>query len=274
MSVIPEIKFNDGHTIPQLGFGVFLVPAEETKQAVATALATGYRHIDTAAMYGNEREVGQAIAESGIPRNELFVTSKLWHHGYDRALAEFDASAEKLGLDYLDLYLIHWPLPSEDAYVETFAALLQLREGGRLASAGVSNFNPEHLRRVIEETGVTPAINQVEAHPHLAQGSLRQFHAEHDIVTEAWSPLARGGDVLTEATVTRLAERHGKTPAEVVLRWHLQIGNVVIPKSVTPSRIRENLDVFDFELSAAELAEIESLDRGQRIGPDPAAVNG
>jgi diketogulonate reductase-like aldo/keto reductase len=274
MSVVPEVKFNDGHTIPQLGFGVFLVPAEQTRDAVATALAAGYRHIDTAAMYGNEHEVGRAIAESGIPRNELFVTSKLWHHGYDTALAEFDASAQKLGLDYLDLYLIHWPMPARDAYVETFSALLRLRESGRLSSVGVSNFNPEHLQRVIDGTGVAPAINQVECHPYLGQSALREFDSEHDIVTEAWSPLARGGDVLADATLTRLADRHGKTPAEVVLRWHLQIGNVAIPKSVTPSRIRENFAVFDFELSGDEIAEIDALDRGHRIGPDPASFSG
>jgi 2,5-diketo-D-gluconate reductase A len=274
MSTVPEMKFNDGNTIPQLGFGVFLVPPEQTRQAVAAALAAGYRHIDTAAMYGNEREVGRAIAESGIPREELFVTSKVWKHGYDTALAEFDASAEKLGLDYLDLYLVHWPMPAQGAYVETFSALLKLREDGRLTSAGVSNFNPEHLQRVIAETGTAPAINQVECHPYLAQRTLREFHAEHDIATEAWSPLARGGDVLTDATVTRLAERHGKTAAEVVLRWHLQIGNVVIPKSVTPSRIRENFDLFDFELSSVESAEVDELDRGARIGPDPATFSG
>ena len=271
MTAVPTIKLNNGVTIPQLGFGVFLVPPGETEAAVATALATGYRHIDTARLYENEDEVGTAIAKSGVPRDEVFVTTKLWNadQGYDTTLAAFDASLERLGFDYVDLYLIHWPLPKVDRYVETWRALEKIAAEGRARAIGVSNFHIPHLQRLIDETGTAPAVNQVELHPNLTQAPLRAFHAQHGIVTEAWSPLARGGDVLTDPRIGAIATAHGKTRAQVILRWHLQVGTVVIPKSVTPSRIAENLDVFGFTLTDDEVATIESLNADTRIGPDP-----
>jgi 2,5-diketo-D-gluconate reductase A len=261
--------------MPQVGYGVFQIPPRETEEAVRTALDAGYRSLDTAAMYRNEEGVGRAIAASGLPREELFVTTKLNNdaHGFDAALQAFEASRGRLGLDYLDLYLIHWPLPARDKYVETWKALVHLRDEGRVRSIGVSNFQPAHLDRIIDATGVVPALNQVELHPYLAQPALRASHADLGIVTEAWSPLAKGGELLSDQTVTSLAEKYGRTPAQVVLRWHLQLGNVVIPKSVTPQRIRENLDLFDFELDPDDMAEIESLDRGRRTGPDPDRFN-
>ncbi len=271
----PTIELNNGVAIPQLGFGVFLVPPGETEVAVATALETGYRHIDTARLYDNEGEVGAAIAKSGIPRDELFVTTKVWNsdQGYDATLAAFDKSLERLGFDYVDLYLIHWPLPKVDRYVDTWRALEKLATEGRSRAIGVSNFQIAHLQRLIDETGTVPAVNQVECHPHLTQAPLRAFHAQHGIATEAWSPLARGGAVLSDARVGAIAARHGKSPAQVILRWHLQVGNVVIPKSVTPSRIAENLDVFDFALADDELAAVEALNTDSRIGPDPDRFN-
>ncbi|MBA3905949.1 MAG: aldo/keto reductase [Pseudonocardiales bacterium] len=271
----PTIELNNGVAIPQLGFGVFLVPPGETEVAVATALETGYRHIDTARLYDNEGEVGAAIAKSGIPRDELFVTTKVWNsdQGYDATLAAFDKSLERLGFDYVDLYLIHWPLPKVDRYVDTWRALEKLATEGRSRAIGVSNFQIAHLQRLIDETGTVPAVNQVECHPHLTQAPLRAFHAQHGIATEAWSPLARGGAVLSDARVGAIAARHGKSPAQVILRWHLQVGNVVIPKSVTPSRIAENLDVFDFGLADDELAAVEALNTDSRIGPDPDRFN-
>lgn len=270
MAAIPTITLNDGAAIPQLGFGVFQVPPPETAEAVTRALEVGYRHIDTAAAYRNEEGVGQAIAFSSIPRDELFVTTKLWNadQGYDATRRAFDASAVRLGLDVVDLYLIHWPTPARDLYVPTWRALEKLQAEGRVRSIGVSNFQPAHLRRLFQETGVVPAVNQIELHPRLAQPELRAFDSEHGIVTEAWSPLAQGA-VLDAAPIVAIAEAHGKTPAQVVLRWHLQLGNVVIPKSVTPARIVENLDVFDFELGVGEMAAIATLDRGERTGPDP-----
>lgn len=270
MSQIPSLTLNDGVQIPQLGFGVFQVPPAETAEAVTRALETGYRHVDTAAAYRNEEGVGQAIAAAGLPRDELFVTTKLWNadQGYDKALAAFDASAQKLGLDVVDLYLIHWPTPARDLYVESWRALERLKADGRIRSIGVSNFTPAHLRRLFDETGTVPSVNQVELHPHLQQAALRAFHAEHEIATEAWSPLAQGA-VLDAPVLTAIADAHGKTSAQVVLRWHIQLGNVVIPKSVTPKRIAENLDLFDFELSDAEIASIATLERGERTGPDP-----
>jgi 2,5-diketo-D-gluconate reductase A len=260
--------------IPQLGFGVFQVPPEDTAQAVGTALEAGYRSIDTAAAYRNEAGVGDAIRASGLPRGELFVTTKLWNsdQGYDSALRAFDASMARLGLERLDLYLIHWPVPDRDTYVDTWRALAKLQADGRVQAIGVSNFQESHLRRLFDETGVVPAVNQVELHPHLQQGALRAFHAEHGIVTEAWSPLAQGA-LLSDETVTGLAAKYAKSPAQIVLRWHLQLGNVVIPKSVTPSRIAENIDVFDFELADDDLAAIGELDRGKRTGPDPDTFN-
>ncbi|MDO8188239.1 aldo/keto reductase [Conexibacter sp. JD483] len=271
---IPDVTLADGVAIPQFGFGVFQVPPAETVASVATALELGYRHIDTAAIYGNEREVGEAIAASGIPREQLFVTTKLWNadQGYDSALSAFELSAGKLGLDVVDLYLIHWPVPSRDRYVESWRALVRLKEDGRIRSIGVSNFQPPHLRRLFDEVGVVPAINQVELHPYLQQAALRAFHAEHEITTEAWSPLAQGL-VLDDPALVAIAAAHGKSAAQVVLRWHLQLGNVVFPKSVTPARIAENLELFDFELSADELASIEQLERAERTGFDPDTMD-
>jgi diketogulonate reductase-like aldo/keto reductase len=269
MAQIPDVPLNDGSTIPQLGFGVFQIPPSDTVRAVTTALELGYRHIDTAAIYGNEREVGEAIAASGIPRDELYVTTKLWNgeQGYDSALAAFEASAERLGFAP-DLYLIHWPTPARDLYVDSWRALERLQSEGRVRSIGVSNFQPAHLRRLLQETQVVPAVNQIELHPYLQQRELRAFHAEHNIVTEAWSPLAQG-ELLDDPVLKSVAEAHGKTTAQVVLRWHLQIGDVVFPKSVTPSRIEENLALFDFELTDAELEAIEPLDRDHRTGFHP-----
>jgi 2,5-diketo-D-gluconate reductase A len=270
MSNIPTVTLSGGVEIPQLGFGVFLVPPGETEASVSTALETGYRHVDTARIYENEGEVGTAIARSGIARDDLFIATKLWNsdQGRDAALKAFDASLERLGLDHVDLYLIHWPAPGADRYVDSWRALQEIHASGRARAVGVSNFGVPHLQRLLDETGVTPAINQIELHPNLPQAELRAFHAEHGIATEAWSPLARGG-LLEDPVVAKLAAKHGRTPAQVILRWHLQLGNVVIPKSVTPSRIAENFDVFGFELDAEDLAVIDTLDNGGRIGPDP-----
>jgi 2,5-diketo-D-gluconate reductase A len=268
---VPNIRFNNGVEIPQLGFGVFLVPDSETKAAVSTALEVGYRHLDTAKLYGNESGVGAAIAESGIDRDELFVTTKVWNseQGFDAATASFEASLDRLGLDVLDLLLIHWPAPALNRYVDTWRAFEKLQADGRVRAIGVSNFHQEHLQRLFDETSVVPAINQIELHPLLPQTELRAFNAAHGIVTEAWSPLARGGSVLTDPVVTAIAERVSKTPAQVVLRWHIELGNVVIPKSVTPSRIAENFDVFDFSLTPEDVSAITGLETGDRIGPNP-----
>jgi diketogulonate reductase-like aldo/keto reductase len=270
VSEVPLIELRDGARIPQLGFGVFLVPPAETERAVAMALEAGYRHIDTAAQYANEPGVGRAIRASGIPRSELFVTTKCPNpdHGYEQATASCHQSLERLDLGPIDLYLIHWPVPSRDLYVETWRAFIDLQAEGLVRSIGVSNFHAAHLERIVGETGVTPVVNQIELHPRLAQHELRRLHAQLGIVTEAWSPLARGA-LLEDPAVTAIASAHGRTPAQVLIRWHLQIGNVVIPKSVTRERIEENFDVFDFELSAEQVAELEGLDRGERIGPDP-----
>jgi 2,5-diketo-D-gluconate reductase A len=275
MSDVPMITLNNGVQIPQLGFGVFLVPPEDTERVVSTALETGYRSIDTAAAYRNEEGVGKAIASSGLARDEVFVTTKLWNsdHGYDEALRAFDRSARRLGLDTVDLYLIHWPVPSVDRYVETWRALERLLGAGRVRAIGVSNFGADQLERLFAETGTVPAVNQIELHPYFPQAPLRALHTEHGIATEAWSPLAQGGELLSEPIITRLADRHGVCPAQVVLRWHLQLGNIVIPKSVTPERIRQNFDVFGFELSDADLAAIATLETGRRIGPDPASFD-
>ncbi|MHA6758968.1 aldo/keto reductase [Streptacidiphilus sp. PAMC 29251] len=270
----PTVTLNNGVEIPQLGFGVFQVPDAETTEAVANALRTGYRSIDTAAAYQNERGVGDAIAASGLRRDELFVTTKLWNsdQGYDSALAAFDASMKKLRLDQVDLYLIHWPTPAKDRYVDTWRALEKLLADGRTRAIGVSNFQPAHLQRLLDETGIVPAVNQVELHPQLQQAELRAFHAKHSIATEAWSPLAQGA-LLKDPLLTRIAERLGKTPAQVILRWHLQLGNIVIPKSVTPARIKENADVFGFALTDEDLVDIAGLDRGERTGPNPDEFN-
>jgi diketogulonate reductase-like aldo/keto reductase len=269
-SGVPMIELRDQARIPQLGFGVFLVPPPETARAVSLALEAGYRHIDTAAQYANEAGVGQAVRASGIPRSEVFVTTKCANpdHGYEQARAACRMSLERLDLGPIDLYLIHWPVPSRDLYVDTCRAFIELQAEGLVRSIGVSNFQPAHLERLIAETGVAPVVNQIELHPRLAQRELRRLHAELGIVTEAWSPLARG-ELLDDPAVVAIAQRHGRTPAQVLIRWHLQIGNVVIPKSVTPARIAENFDVFGFELTAEEIAAIDALDRGERIGPDP-----
>jgi 2,5-diketo-D-gluconate reductase A len=267
---IPQLTLNDSRTIPQLGFGVFQVPPEDTADVVEKALATGYRSLDTARAYRNERGVGEATARSGIDRSELFVTTKLWNadHGYDTAKAAFEKSLERLGYDYVDLYLIHWPLPSQGKYVETWKALTELHEDGRARSIGVSNFQIDHLEEIIQATGVVPAVNQVELHPQLQQEKLRAYHAEHEILTEAWSPLGQGA-ALEDDTIKAIASDVDRTPAQVVLRWHLQLGNVVIPKSVTPERIEENFDVFGFELDGDQMAAIAKLEKGDRTGPDP-----
>ncbi|WP_446665789.1 aldo/keto reductase [Flexivirga sp. B27] len=257
--------------IPQLGFGVWQVPNDEVTPAVAEALRVGYRHIDTAKIYGNEAGVGTALAQSDLSADEVFLTTKVWNRdqGYDATLRAFDASQKRLGRP-VDLYLIHWPVASKDNYVDTFRALLRLREDGRIRAAGVCNFSVEELQRLKDELGEFPAINQIELHPHFQQAQLRAFHADNGIVTQAWSPLASGGDVLTDPVIGRIAQRLGRTPAQVIIRWHLQIGNVVIPKSVTPSRIAENFDVFGFELTADDLAAIEALNKDLRTGPHPA----
>ncbi|KOV99921.1 MULTISPECIES: aldo/keto reductase [unclassified Streptomyces] len=274
MNPIPNVTLNNGIEMPQLGFGVFQVPDDETTAAVTTALQAGYRSIDTAAIYGNERGVGRAIAESGIAREELFVTTKLWNEdqGYDATLAAFDASLDKLGLDYVDLYLVHWPAPARDLYLDTWRAFEKILGEGRTRAIGVSNFQVTHLERLLENTGVAPVVNQVELHPGLQQEELRAFHERHGIATEAWSPLAQGA-VLDDPAVADLAGKYGVSPAQVVLRWHLQIGNIVIPKSVTPERIRQNLDVFGFELTDEDLRSLAASDRGLRTGPDPDTFN-
>ncbi|SES19773.1 aldo/keto reductase [Actinokineospora terrae] len=275
MPNVPGVTLNDGTTIPQLGFGVWQVPDDVVGAAVSTALEAGYRSIDTAAAYRNEVGTGKAIAASGLPRDEVYVTTKLWNtdHGYDSTLRAFDASLERLGLDQVDLYLIHWPTPSRDAYVDTWRAFEKIRADGRARSIGVSNFHIPHLRRLFQETDVVPVLNQVELHPNLPQAELRAFHAEHGIATEAWSPLASGA-LLSDAAVAGLADKHGKSAAQVLLRWHVQLGNVVIPKSVTPERIRANIEVFDFELDGDDLAVLAGLDTGQRVGPNPEQFNG
>jgi 2,5-diketo-D-gluconate reductase A len=267
---IPLVPLRGAEQIPQLGFGVFQVPPKQTEEPVLLALAAGYRHIDTAAAYRNEGAVGRAVRESGVPRGEVYITTKCFNddQGYEEAKRAFHGSLERLDMDYVDLYLIHWPVPAHDRYVDTWRAFIELRDEGLIRSIGVSNFEPEHLRRVIEETGETPAINQVELHPYLQQVGLRRVHEELGIVTEAWSPLAQGA-ALSEAAIVEIAERHGRTPGQVVIRWHLQLGNVVIPKSVTPARISQNRDVFDFRLQDAEMQAIDALDEGRRIGPDP-----
>lgn len=271
-SKVPPIILNNGVEMPQLGFGVWQVPDDEAERAVATALEAGYRSIDTAAIYGNEQGTGKAVAASGVPREELFVTTKLWNadHGHDATLRAFDTSLSKLGLDYVDLYLIHWPMPTKGNAVDTYKAFEKLHADGRVRAIGVSNFLPEHLERLIGETSVVPAVNQIELHPHLQQHAAREYHAEQGIATEAWSPLGSGKGLLEVPALVAIARKHGRTPAQVVLRWHVQLGNVVIPKSVTPSRIRENIEVFDFSLDEEDLAAISALNEDRRTGPDPA----
>ncbi|WP_043267443.1 aldo/keto reductase [Streptomyces sp. CT34] len=275
MSTVPSITLNNDLAMPQLGYGVWQISDDEALAAVGHALEAGYRSIDTAAIYGNEAGTGRALAASGLPREELFVTTKLWNseQGYDSTLRAFDASLAKLGLEYVDLYLIHWPLPAQDTYVETYKAFEKIYADGRAKAIGVSNFQPAHLERLLGETSIVPAVNQIELHPQFQQAESRAFHARHRIATEAWSPLGQGKGLLEDPTIAGIAAKHGKTPAQVVLRWHLQIGNIVIPKSATPSRIRENFDVFGFELDGADLAAVAGLDSGNRLGPDPATFD-
>lgn len=274
-TVIPAVTLNNGVQMPQIGFGVFQVPNEETTTAVAAALKAGYRSIDTAAIYGNEEGVGKALAESGINRGELFITSKIWisDMGYEQTLKAFDESLQRLGLDYLDLFLIHWPAPEKELYVETWKALEKLYAEKKIRAIGVSNFQPTHLQKLIDATDVVPAVNQVELHPALQNAEVSAANAGHGIATEAWSPLAQGA-LLNDASILAIGEAHQVTAAQVILRWHLQRGRVIIPKSVTESRIVQNLDLFGFELSGEELAAIDALDRGGRTGPDPDSFNG
>ncbi len=275
VTTVPVTELNNGVRMPQLGFGVFQVPDEETTAAVKTALEAGYRSIDTAAVYGNEAGVGTALADRGIARDELFITTKLWNsaQGYDSTLRAFDESMAKLGLERLDLYLIHWPAPKLDKYVDTWRAFEKLYADGRVRAIGVSNFQPAHLERLLDASDVVPAVNQVELHPYLQQADVRAFDEKHGIATEAWSPLAKGGSLLGEPAIGDLATKYARTPAQIVLRWHLQLGNIVIPKSVTPSRVAENFDVFGFTLAEEEIEALTSLDRGERTGPDPDRFN-
>lgn len=271
MTTTPTIALNDGRAIPQLGFGVWRIEDAQAPSIVGTALQAGYRLIDTAAIYGNERGIGRSLRETGLAREALFVTTKLWNdaQGYDETLRAFDESMAKLDCGILDLYLIHWPCPDKDAYLATWKALIALREQGRVRSIGVSNFTITTLERIIGETGVTPALNQIELHPGFQQHELHRVHAAHGIVTQAWSPLGQG-QILANPAITAIATRHGKTPAQIVLRWHVENGIVAIPKSATPQRISENIAVFDFALSPEDRAAIDALDRRDgRIGPDP-----
>lgn len=272
---MPSLSFNDGHSIPQLGFGVFRVDPAETERIVTDALEVGYRHIDTAAVYGNEEGVGAAIAKSGIPRDELFITTKLWNadQGEQSALDAIDLSLTKLGLDRVDLYLIHWPVPSRDLFVESWRTLERIRDAGKATSIGVSNFRVADLERLARETGTVPAINQIELHPLFSQRELREYHAAHGILTESWGPLGHARvDFFGEGPLVAIAAAHGVTPAQVVLRWHLQSGLVVIPKSNRRERMQENFDVFGFELSGDEMAAIDAMNRDQRTGGDPDEV--
>ncbi|HXV93894.1 MAG TPA: aldo/keto reductase [Pseudonocardia sp.] len=271
MTDVPRIRLQSGAEIPQFGFGVFQVPPEETEQAVLSAFDAGYRHVDTAQMYGNEEGVGRALATSGLDRDEVFVTTKLDNsrHGHDAAIEALEGSLKRLGTDHVDLYLIHWPRPRHDRYVEAWKGFEKLAADGRARSIGVSNFAVEHLERLAAETGTVPAVNQIELHPRYPQRELREYHREHGIATEAWAPIAQGGDLLRDPTITGLAEKYGRTPAQVVLRWHVQLGNIVFPKSTRPERMRENIDVFGFELADDDVAAIDALDTGERLGPDP-----
>jgi diketogulonate reductase-like aldo/keto reductase len=271
MPIVPTIRLNDGRPMPQLGFGVWQVPNHEAKSIVTEAISAGYRSIDTAAVYGNEEGVGEAVRASPVAREELFITTKVWNdrHGYDAALSAFDESLARLKLDFVDLYLIHWPLPRGEAYLDTWRALIRLRDEGRAKSIGVSNFKVPHLRRLMDESGVAPVLNQIELHPRFQQKELRAFHAEHGIATESWSPLGKGA-LMADETLARIGRKYGKTPAQVILRWHLDNGLIAIPKSATPSRIRENIDVFDFTLAADDMSALAGFDdKSGRIGPNP-----
>jgi 2,5-diketo-D-gluconate reductase A len=271
---VPALTLHDGVEIPQLGFGVFQIPPEETQEAVEEALGAGYRHVDTAAAYRNEAGVGAAIAATGVAREDVFVTTKLWNgqQGYDSTLAAFEKSLERLGTGHVDLYLIHWPRPDRDLFLDTWRAFERIHEEGGARSIGVSNFRVEDLERLEQKAEQRPTVNQIELHLRFQQAELRAWDADHEIVTEAWSPLAQG-DLLEDGTIETVAAHHDRTPAQVILRWHLQVGNVVIPKSATPERIRENFEIFDFELSEDDMAALARLDTGERIGPDPGTFN-
>lgn len=274
MTRVPDVTLTNGVRIPQLGFGVWQVDNADSVRVVSTALETGYRSIDTAALYGNEEGVGEALRRSGIERGELFVTSKLWNsdQGFDRTLRAFDATLARLKLEFVDLYLVHWPMPGRDLYVQTWKALERLYAEGRVRAIGVSNFQRPHLERVLEEGGIAPMVNQIELHPALVQEPLREFHAEHGIATEAWSPLGQG-NLVDHPTIATIAEAYHRTPAQVIIRWHLQLGNIAIPKSATPERIRTNFQVFDFDLAEDDLEKISGLNTGHRFGPDPDRFN-
>lgn len=274
MAPVPTITLNNGVEIPQLGFGTYQIDPDEAVKATLVALEAGYRHIDTAQMYGNEKQVGDAIHSFDAPREDVFVTSKLNNGNHDRedALGSFDETLDKLGLDHLDLFLMHWPLPDVGDFVATWRAMIEMYESKRVRAIGVSNFQAHHLERLLEETDVVPVVNQIEAHPYFSNDVVRRFATDHDIVTEAWSPIAQG-DVVGDETLVRIGERHGKSAAQVTLRWHLQRGDIVFPKSTTPERVEENFDLFDFELPQEDMAEIDALDRGDRKGPDPDEFN-
>ncbi|GGG22325.1 aldo/keto reductase [Paenibacillus abyssi] len=269
------VTLNNGLKMPQLGFGVWQVEDDAAEAAVSKALEAGYTSIDTAMIYKNEKGVGRAIRQSGVPREQLFITTKVWNsdQGYDNTLRAFDESLERLELDYIDLYLVHWPTPQYDQYIDTYKAMEKLYREGRAKAIGVCNFEIEHLERLLNECEVKPVLNQVECHPYLAQNELKEFCGKHDIFVEAWSPLDQGGDVLKDEAIVKIAEATGKTPAQVVLRWHLQSNSIVIPKSVTPSRIEENFNVFDFELTANQMEQINQLDCDRRKGPKPSEMN-
>jgi 2,5-diketo-D-gluconate reductase A len=274
LSAVPNITLNDGNTIPQLGFGVFQIESGDTTEAVSEALQVGYRHIDTAEMYGNEKEVGEAIRASGLDRGDIYVTSKLnnsFHEPQD-AREAFDRTLSDLGFDYVDLFLIHWPLPTRynGDFVSTWQTLEEFKRDGRARSIGVSNFQIDHLEQLAAETDTVPAVNQIEVHPYFTNDAVREYGQEHGIATEAWSPIAQGG-VLEDSTITQIADKVGKTPAQVVLRWHIQLGHIIFPKSVTPSRMQENFELFDFELESGDMDVISGLDRGEdgRTGPHP-----
>ncbi len=268
----PLLRLNNGILMPQLGFGVYKIQeGEEVEEAVATALKNGYRAIDTAAIYGNEEGVGRAIADSGIPRDELFITTKLWNdqQGYESALQAIDDSLERLGLEYVDLYLIHWPKPKEHKFIETWQAMEQLYYDGKARAIGVSNFKPAHLDELLSQTEVVPAVNQIELHPMFSQAETRLYCVEKGILVESWSPLMQGKELLRHKTITGIANAHGKEPGQIVLRWHIQSGLLVIPKSATPERIASNINIFNFELTEDEMQRIDALNQGKRIGPDP-----
>jgi len=274
MSTQPHVSFNDGRSIPQLGLGVWQTPDDVAVEAVSTAIKTGYRHIDTAAVYKNEEGVGKGFVTSGIDRGDIFLTTKVWNEdqGFDETLKAMDASLKRLGTDYVDLYLIHWPSAFRGKYIETWKAMIRLREEGKAKSIGVSNFEGSYIDDLIRDTGVTPAINQIQLHPRFQQKAMRDKHAGLGVVTESWSPLGQG-QVLADPVIGEIAKRHGKSPAQVIIRWHLDLGLVVIPKSVTPSRIVENFDVFDFALSEEDKAAIAGLDAADgRIGSDPVTA--